>query len=182
MIGFLKLGLISLALILFGFCGWWYCLTPQPLRYEDRLVYLQDTFLFHTRNLLHLPTQIMRLVRHAPPSDADVRFWLPSAEAGNRVAQIYVSQHFFAMGATNQAAYVRAVEFLRPAAETGIPIAQNALGVAYQYGYGVEADPVIAYRWFYQSASRGLDLADENLTRLTKTLTPAQLKQAQDRP
>lgn len=177
MYGVVKLSLIGLTLILLGFCGWWYSLTPQPTSYSARMIYLRDTFMFHTRNLQQLPTMTKRVIGGDPPSEQEVRFWLPSADAGNTVAQIYVSQYFFAMGAQNPMAYERAIAYLKPAAELGIPIAQNALGVAYLYGYGVPQQDEKAYYWFYQAATRGLDLAQTNLMSLTRRLSPEQVKQ-----
>ncbi len=181
MVGFVKLLLITLLLVLIGFCGWWYILTPQPPKASAQWHYMRDTLEFHTHNFQKLPDFKMKSTGNIP-TESDVDFWLPVANDGNRVAQIYVAQYLFAQGSnTNPMPYVRAIEFLRPAAEEGIPTAQNAVGVAYRYGLGVAQDSVEATKWFKLAAARGLKLAKDNLYQMARVLTADQLAEADRR-
>lgn len=58
---------------------------------------------------------------------------------------------------------VETAEYCRPFAEAGIPAAQCTLGVLYQLGVGVDADPHAAERLFLKSAEQGLSVAWCNL-------------------
>lgn len=51
--------------------------------------------------------------------------------------------------------YDVALAELRPLAEAGDPSAQTRLGNMYNYGKGVDADPVAAARWFEMAALQG---------------------------
>jgi TPR repeat protein len=51
--------------------------------------------------------------------------------------------------------YGRAVELLLPLAKAGDPVAQNAIGVLYMNGWGVEQDPGQGVQWFRMSADQG---------------------------
>lgn len=181
MVGFVKLLLITLLLVLIGFCGWWYALTPQPPKAAARWAYMRDTLEFHTHNFQRLPDFKMKSTGSIP-TENEVNFWLPVAQSGNRVAQIYVAQYLFAQGSnTNPMPYVRALEFLRPAADEGIPTAQNAVGVAYRYGLGVAQDSIEATKWFKLAAATGLKLAQENLYQMAHVLTEEDLAEAERR-
>jgi hypothetical protein len=51
--------------------------------------------------------------------------------------------------------YAGALAIIRPLAEGGDSEAQKLLGVMYDYGHGVPADPVQALQWYIRSAEQG---------------------------
>lgn len=57
--------------------------------------------------------------------------------------------------------------------------ARNAVGVFYEYGYGVEKDNVIAYAWYNLGASGGYQKSKENLARIERSMKPEQVIEAQ---
>ena len=59
--------------------------------------------------------------------------------------------------------FARALEILWPAAELGIPKAQNSLGVMYGTGSGVPQDEVAAASWYRKAAEQGDSVAQFNL-------------------
>ena len=56
-------------------------------------------------------------------------------------------------------------EFLRTLekAKVGDPVAQNDLGVMYELGVAVVADPTEAANWYQKAAEQGVDVAQFNL-------------------
>lgn len=59
--------------------------------------------------------------------------------------------------------YETAISIIRPAAEAGDAVAQNAMGVFYGNGQGVGLDYSEAFRWYELSASQGYPSALHNL-------------------
>ena len=57
--------------------------------------------------------------------------------------------------------------------------ARNALGVIYEYGWGVDKDIVLAYAWYNVAASANFDKAKENLIRVEKVIKREDLREAQ---
>ncbi len=51
--------------------------------------------------------------------------------------------------------YQAAYNILRPLAESGDAEAQKMMGIMYDYGHGVTADPVQALQWYIRSAEQG---------------------------
>jgi TPR repeat protein len=54
-------------------------------------------------------------------------------------------------------------------ANEGSPVAQSQLGLAYQFGQGVDNDPYEAIRWYRMAANSGDPLAQNNLGYLYET-------------
>ena len=127
MAGFLKLVLTGAVLITFGFCGWWYLVTPQPPGAMAQWHYFHDSMTFQTRHFQKLPNLDFATPSTISQSEAD--FWLPDAQSGNMVASLLVARYLFAQGEKNPRAYTMALNFIRPAAAEGLPLAQNALSV-----------------------------------------------------
>ncbi len=75
--------------------------------------------------------------------------------------------------------YDAAVQEFRPLAEQGHAQAQMNLGIIYSQGRGVPKDSVQAYRWYTLAASQGDDLAEKFKDPLEKSMTLAQLAEAQ---
>jgi TPR repeat protein len=59
--------------------------------------------------------------------------------------------------------YTEAVKWYRQAAEQGVAVAQNNLGVMYQRSYGVQQDYAEAVKWYRQAAEQGYAMAQSNL-------------------
>lgn len=51
--------------------------------------------------------------------------------------------------------YGKALEIIQPLAEAGNADAQKMLGIMYDYGQGVEANPALALEWYIRSAEQG---------------------------
>ncbi len=179
MVKFVKFLLIVVVLITIGFCGWWHFLTPQPPSFNGQIRYLKDTLAFQSRNFTRPPRLDKKNTEQI--AQEDILYWLPTAQQGNFVAQIYIAKYLFAQGQTNPVTYPRAVEYLLPSAQIGIPIAQNALGVAYRHGLGVKQDKVEAYKWFSLAAKRGLDIAENNLLEISRELNASMIEEGRNR-
>ena len=75
------------------------------------------------------------------------------AEAGDANAELLMGQQYLdGRGATNDAA---AFAWLSRAAAGNQPVAQYELGVMYENGRGLKADPAQAFRWFKSAALKG---------------------------
>ena len=77
--------------------------------------------------------------------------------------------------------YAEAVRWYRRAAEQGDAAAQFNLGVMYAKGHGVPRNYIEAYMWYSLAAAQSDDVAVQNLNRLEKLMTPAQIAAAQER-
>lgn len=62
--------------------------------------------------------------------------------------------------------YATAYRIFKPLAEQGEAEAQNALGVLFQWGFGVAENPAEARKWYRLSAEQGLAKAQVNLGNL----------------
>jgi TPR repeat protein len=82
------------------------------------------------------------------------------------------------MAAYNRGDYVPAFRLFRPLAEQGNARAQTALGVMFRRGEGVPQNPLRARMWFSLAAKRGDVGARAGLSKLSRTLTPQQISQA----
>ena len=86
----------------------------------------------------------------ADPEAAEA--WLrEAAGAGHVQAQFFLGQTLRARDKNNR----EALDWLRRAAEAGLPVAQRNLGMAYLTGTGVEADSKEALRWLNTAADQG---------------------------
>jgi TPR repeat protein len=70
-------------------------------------------------------------------------------------------------------------QWLRRAAEAGVPLAQLHLGRMYERGVAVEVDLVNAHRWYSLAAASGEPGAAEERDRVARKLSPEQLARSQ---
>lgn len=159
---FLSLG--AVAVIIMAII--WLVTTPQPAHFMAKVNFAKETIQF-------------RYYDRRKTSD-DLRYWIPIAKEGNGPAQILVAQRLYVLGQNNKVYYNHAVPFLTSAAEKGLPVAQNALGVAYRNGLGVEQNKVEAWKWFMLSARQGIELAKTNMASLGKQMSATDLEKAQN--
>lgn len=61
--------------------------------------------------------------------------------------------------------YRKELEEIEPRAKEGDARAQNRLGEMYEFGYGVERNPLEAYNWYRRAADQGLVSAMHNIGR-----------------
>ena len=83
------------------------------------------------------------------------------------------------MVAYNRGDYVPAIRLFRPLAEQGNPKAQTQVGTMYRKGEGTAPSPTRAFMWFSIAARRGDAKAKAGLREISKTMTPAEMSQAQ---
>jgi TPR repeat protein len=83
------------------------------------------------------------------------------------------------MVAYNRGDYVPAIRLFRPLAEAGNPKAQTQIGTMYRRGEGMASSPARAFMWFSLAAKRGDAKAKAGLREVSKTMTPAEMSQAQ---
>ena len=106
-----------------------------------------------------------------------------SADQGFAIAQSNLGV-MYANGQGVTQDYKAAVKWLRLAAEQSNANAQSNLGAMYAKGQGVTQDFLRAYMWLNLAASKfsGVDgqRATSNRDRIAKSLTPAQIVQAQE--
>ncbi len=100
------------------------------------------------------------------------------AEAQSRLGFMYT----FGEGVSQD--HAEAVKWYRKAAEQGYANAQFNLGIMYDNGLGVPQDYAQAHMWFNLAASnlppgKDRDKAVKNRDKAAKTMTPAQISEAQ---
>ena len=83
------------------------------------------------------------------------------------------------MVAYNRGDYVPAFRLFRPLAEQGNPKAQTQIGTMYRKGEGMAPSPARAFMWFSVAAKRGDAKAKAGLREISRTMTPAEMSQAQ---
>lgn len=83
------------------------------------------------------------------------------------------------MAAYNRGDYLPAIRLFRPLAEEGNPKAQSLMGAMYRKGQGVPRNLVHAFMWFSFAARRGDAEAKAELHEVSKTMTAAELSQAE---
>lgn len=59
--------------------------------------------------------------------------------------------------------YAKAMEILKPLAEEGNSEAQVTVGIMYDYGHGVEANPEEAFKWYKLAAEQGIPVVQHDL-------------------
>ena len=112
-----------------------------------------------------------------------VRELRPLAEQGDAKAQFELGV-MYATGLGVPQDYAEAVKWYRKAAEQGVAEAQYILGFMYRKGRGVPQDYLRAYAWYDLAAStfplgEDRDQAVENRDTVAKTMTPAQISEAE---
>ena len=109
-----------------------------------------------------------------------VRWYRRAAGQGNARAQSNLGA-MYAKGEGVTRNYAEAVRWYRRAAAQGYATAQFNLGVMYAKGHGVPRNYIEAYMWYSLAAAQSNDVAVQNLNRLEKLMTPAQIAAAQER-
>jgi TPR repeat protein len=84
------------------------------------------------------------------------------------------------MALYNRGDYLPAIRLFRPLAEQGNAKAQNVLGVMFRKGEGVAKNPARAHMWFSLAAARGDARAKAELRDMSRTMTAAEISQAQE--
>lgn len=80
-----------------------------------------------------------------------LKIWLPMAEKGDALAQVYVGE-IFEKGMGVPPDYATAAHWYRKAADQGNARAQISLGFLYERGLGVNRDPTSALNWYRKAA------------------------------
>lgn len=80
-----------------------------------------------------------------------LKVWLPIAEKGDALAQVYVGE-IFEKGMGVPPDYATAAHWYRKAADQGNARAQISLGFLYERGLGVSRDPTSALNWYRKAA------------------------------
>jgi uncharacterized protein len=101
-----------------------------------------------------------------------------AAEGGNSQAQFNVGVLHFA-GVAVPENRVEAAKWFRRAADQGHIGGQVYLALSYATGLGVPKDNVQAYMWLTLAAARGDQDAIGNRNKIARTMTPAQIAEAQ---
>ena len=68
-----------------------------------------------------------------------------------------------------------AVKWYRKAADQGLAVAQDSLGIRYHHGEGVPEDEVTAYAWYNIAAVNGHANSKKNKADIAKSMTPGQI-------
>jgi TPR repeat protein len=102
------------------------------------------------------------------------RIWGPAAERGDVNAA-------FGMGVLAEARgnETEATHWYETAALGGMAAAQALMGHRYLQGLGVPRDPIVAYAWFVRATKSGVPNAAKARDALARTLTPAQIEEAE---
>lgn len=109
-----------------------------------------------------------------------VRYLRRAADKGNANAQFYLGNLYY-LGEGVKRDYAEAAKWYGKAAAQADPLAQYYLGVMYASGTGVRRDAVTAHMWLDLAASGGFATAAEFRKRLARTMTPAEVAEAERR-
>lgn len=148
------------------FSSIWYFRTPQPINWSAQMVFARETAEYKYYNY------------KKEKKDDELKYWAPIALKGNAPAQLHVAEILYQKAAEDSTYYAHAVPFLIGAANKGLPLAQNALGVALRNGLGVQQDRVEAWKWFMLSARQGIELAKKNMQSMGREMTASDLQKA----
>jgi hypothetical protein len=111
--------------------------------------------------------------------DAQALEWTrKAAEQGNAEAQFNLG-FMYREGLGVPKDYAQAAEWFRKAAKQRIAEAQFNLGIMYADGEGVPQDYAQAHMWFNLAAAQGGKDATERRDKVTKSMTPDQIAEAQ---
>jgi len=110
--------------------------------------------------------------------DEAMKWYRLAAEQGNAAAQANLGFMYYNGHGVSQD-YAEAAKWFSLAAEQGYALAQNNLGSLFIMGRGVPKDFVQAHMWLGLSATQGNQDATENLERVERNMTPAQIAEAQ---
>ena len=110
--------------------------------------------------------------------DAAVKEFRPLADQGIAVAQYNLGLMSY-QGQGMPRDYQEAAQWCRLAAEQGHAGAQVLLGTMYHLGQGVPRDDVLAHMWVTLAAAHGIEVAVKWRDLFEKSMTPAQLAEAQ---
>ncbi len=75
--------------------------------------------------------------------------------------------------------YAQAIALFRKAAEQGEAKAQAFLGVMYEYGLGLERNPVLAFAYYTMAAAADVPPAVNQKAQIMSQLTPSQIDEGQ---
>ncbi len=120
------------------------------------------------------------LIGRGVPQDYEeaIRWFRKAAEQGDSDAQTNLGS-LYLLGDRIPQDYTEALKWLRAAAAQGHPMAQTKLGIMYEDGHGVPQDRVQAHMWFSLASAEGSELAEAFRDALTKTMTLAEIAEAQ---
>jgi uncharacterized protein len=110
---------------------------------------------------------------------AAVRILRPLAEQGDASSQGMLAS-MYVLGQGVPQSHAEAAKWLRLAAEQGVPGSQYMLGLAYVGGRGVPQDYVLGYMWLSLAAAGQVSEALNVRRDLEKSMTPAQITEAQN--
>lgn len=120
------------------------------------------------------------LFARAKKHERAVQWWTLAAEQGDLEALFNLGQVYrLGLGVAKDEA--KAFELLLKAAAGGVAAAQSRIGLAYATGEGAALDPIEACKWFELAALLGDKAAAANRVRAHKSLSPAQLVEANRR-
>jgi hypothetical protein len=102
----------------------------------------------------------------------------PLAEQGDVTAQIALGA-LYSKGLGVPQDFTEAAKWIHLAAEQGDVTAQFLLGMHYENNWGVPQDYVVAHKWFNLAAEQGHESARSHRDEIVKTMTPAQMAEAQ---
>ncbi len=102
-----------------------------------------------------------------------------AAEQGDAMAQLNLGTMYQQAEGVSQDDK-EAVKWYRLAAEQGDALGQMLLGLAYRDGFGIPQNYKRAHMWLNLAAAAGDDDARKQRDDLTKSMTPAQIAQAQE--
>jgi TPR repeat protein len=109
-----------------------------------------------------------------------VKWYLKAAEQGHYLSPFFLGVRYRdGRGVTQD--YAEAVKWFSKIASQGKSEAQYNLGVLYQNGQGVTQDYVTAHMWFNLAGSLGYTSGRENRDKMEKSMTQAQIAEAQRR-
>ena len=129
-------------------------------------------------NVGNVPEDPRRASERAAVPVESVADTIKRAERYDPVAE-YKLAHLYATGNGVEGNKRDAQKWLELAAANGHPDAQYALGQMYHAGIGVPADSAKAYMWFNLAAARDVPGASVQRDALLRSLTPAQVLEAQ---
>jgi len=120
------------------------------------------------------------LFSRANKHDRAVHWWSMAAEQGDLEALFNLGQSY-RLGLGVEKDESKAFSLLLKASQGGLAAAQSRVGLAYATGQGAALDPIEAARWFELAALGGDTAAAANWERAKRTLSPAQLNEAERR-
>ena len=135
---------------------------PREIYIPIIIIFSISYGIYYSKNNYNLTTANCSLLEAKGKTQEFIQCIRDGAQLGHNGKQAALAA-FSMEGKYIQQDYNESIKWANKSAKYNNMVAQNLLGVAYQYGYGVQKDYKTSFNWYKKSADQGLPTAIYNL-------------------